>query len=96
MSVWAWIILLAWSAALATAAQYTLWRNDRNTTYYDWVYTAGGALLGGFTADVWYPGFGLPVVDGLNIVQALAGAVIGGAIVELVYRLFIGRRKVAA
>ena len=50
----------------------------------------------GFTAHVWYPGFGLPVVDGLNILQALAGGVVGGVFVELVYRLFIRPRQLAA
>ena len=94
MGIWAWIILLAWSAALATAVQYTLFRDSRGPHDYDWVYVAGGALLGGFTAHVWYPGFG-PVVDGLNLVQALAGGVVGGAVVELIYRLVIRRRGLA-
>ncbi|HEV2477621.1 MAG TPA: hypothetical protein VGX22_13850 [Candidatus Dormibacteraeota bacterium] len=96
MGIWAWIILLAWSAALATAAQYSFFRNERGPKDYDWVYIAGGALLFGFTAHVWYPGFGLPVVDGLNILQALAGGVVGGVFVELVYRLFIRPRQLAA
>ncbi len=96
MGIWAWIILLAWSAALATAAQYTLFRADRGPKDFDWVYIAGGALLFGFTAHVWYPGFGLPVVVGLNIVQAMAGGVVGGLVVELVYRLLIRPRQLAA
>lgn len=41
---------------------------------------------------MWYPGFG-PVVDGLNLVQALAGGVVGGTVVDLGYRLFIRRRQ---
>ena len=94
MGVWAWIILLGWSAALATAAQYTLFRNARGEHDYDWVYIAGGALIGGFTAHVWYPGFG-PVVDGLYLVQALAGGLVGGAVVEVVYRFFLRRRNLA-
>lgn len=92
MGLLAWFILLAVSAALATAAQYTIFRNDRKTTDYDWVYIAGGALLGGFTAHVWYPGFG-PVVDGLNLLPALAGAVVLGIMIELVYRIFIRPRQ---
>jgi hypothetical protein len=76
MGVWAWVILFAWSAALATAAQHTLFRRHRNPTDHDWVFIACGALLGGFTAHVWYPGFG-PVVDGLNLVQALVGGAVG-------------------
>jgi hypothetical protein len=94
MGIWAWAILLVWSAALATAAQYTLFRNDRRPNDYDWVFIAGGALLGGFTAHVWYGGFG-PVVDGLNLVQALVGGLAGGVVVELVYRFFIRSRQVA-
>lgn len=92
MGIWAWVILLTWSALLATAAQYTLFGEDRKPNDYDWVYIAGGALLFGFTAHVWYPGFG-PVVDGLNLIQALVGGVVGGTVVELVYRLFIRRRQ---
>jgi cytochrome c biogenesis protein CcdA len=94
MGIWAWVILLAWSALIATAAQYAFFRSDRKPTDYDWVYIAGGAVLGGFTAHVWYPGFG-PVVDGLNLMQALAGGVVGGFVAELVYRLFIRRRQFA-
>ena len=96
MGIWAWLILLAWSAALATAAQYTLFRNDRKANDYDWVYIAGGALLGGFTAHVWYPISGLPVVDGLNLVQGLVGGLFGAVIVEAVYRFFIRPRQAPA
>jgi hypothetical protein len=46
MGPFAWIILLGVSAALATAVQYTFFRHDRKPTDYDWVYIAGGALLG--------------------------------------------------
>ncbi len=92
MGIWAWVIVVAWSAALATATQYTLFRSDRKSDDYDWVYIAGGALLGGFTAHVWYPGFG-PVVDGLNLVPALVGGVIGGAVTEVVYRRYIRRTQ---
>jgi uncharacterized membrane protein YeaQ/YmgE (transglycosylase-associated protein family) len=93
MGLLARIILLAVSAVLATAAQYLFFRQDRKATDYDWVYTAGGALLGGFTATMWYP-FG-PVVDGLHLLPALAGAVILGAVVEVVYRSFIRPRQKA-
>jgi outer membrane lipoprotein SlyB len=66
--------------------------SGRKSDDYDWVYIAGGALLGGFTAHVWYPGFG-PVVDGLNLVPALVGGVIGGAVTEVVYRRYIRRTQ---
>ena len=91
MGLLAWIILLAVSAALATAAQYLFFRHDRKATDYDWVFIAGGALFGGFTASVWYP-VG-PVIDGLHLLSALAGAVVLGALVELIYRAFIRPRQ---
>ena len=94
MGLWAWLILLAVSALLATAAQYTFFKHDRKATDYDWVFIAGGALIGGFTAHVWYPGFG-PVVDGLHLLPALAGALVLGALVELIYRAFIRPRQTA-
>ena len=93
MNLLSWIILLALSAALATTAQYTLLRNARKKTDYDWVYIAGGALLGGFTATVWYP-VG-PLVAGLSILPALAGEVVLGAVAEFIYRAFIRPRQTA-
>ncbi len=93
MGVFAWIILLVVSAALATAVQFLFFRNARKATDYDWVFIAGGALLGGFTATVWYP-VG-PLVDGLYLLPALAGAVVLGAVVEVVYRAFIRPRQTA-
>ena len=94
MGIWAWLILLALSAVLATVGQYAFFRNDRGPKDFDWTYIAGGALLGGFTAHVWYPGFG-PVVDGLNLAPAVAGALVGGALVDLFYRLVVRRRSPA-
>ncbi|TMD57869.1 MAG: hypothetical protein E6I91_22045 [Chloroflexi bacterium] len=93
MTLWSWIILLVVSAVLATAAQYLFFRNARKKTDYDWVYIAGGALLGGFTATVWYP-LG-PLVAGLYILPALAGEAVLGAVVEVVYRTFIRPRQTA-
>ncbi len=93
MNILSWIILLAVSAALATMAQYLFFRNDRKKTDYDWVYIAGGALLGGFTATVWYP-IG-PVVAGLYLVPVLAGAFVLSAVVEFIYRAFIRPRQTA-
>ena len=92
MNLLSWIILLAVSAVLATATQFLFFRHPKKTDY-DWVYTAGGALLGGFTASVWYP-VG-PVVAGLYILPALAGAVVLGAVAEFIYRAFIRPRQTA-
>ena len=92
MGLLAWGILLFISAALATAAQYLFFRGDRKPTDYDWVYIAGGALLGGFTAHVWYPGLG-PVVDGLNLLPAVAGALALGTAAELIYRFYLRPRR---
>ncbi len=94
MGIWAWLLLFVIAAGLATAAQYTFLRDNRSPGDSDWVFIAGGALLGGFTGSVWYAGFG-PVIDGLSIVPALAGAIIVGAIAELVYRRFIRPRQAA-
>ena len=93
LNLLSWVILLALSAALATAVQYLFFRHDRKKTDYDWVYTAGGALLGGFTATVWYH-VG-PLVAGLYILPALAGAVVLGAVIEIIYRAFIRPRQAA-
>src|SRR6266566_7092734 len=93
LTLLSWVILLVLSAALATAAQYLFFRHDRKKTDYDWVFIAGGALLGGFTATVWYP-VG-PLVAGLYLLPALAGAVVLGAVVEFIYRAFIRPRQTA-
>ncbi len=91
MNLLSWVILLVVSAVLATAAQYLFFRHNRKANDYDWVYIAGGALLGGFTASLWYP-VG-PLVVGLYLLPALAGAVVLGAVAELVYRTFIRPRQ---
>jgi hypothetical protein len=91
MNLLSWVILLALSAALATAAQYLFFRHDRKPTDYDWVFIAGGALLGGFTANVWYP-VG-PVVAGLYILPVLVGEVVLGTLVEVIYLAFIRPRQ---
>ncbi len=93
LTLLSWVILLVLSATLATAAQYLFFRHDRKKTDYDWVFIAGGALLGGFTASVWYP-VG-PLVAGLYLLPALAGAVVLGAVVEFIYRAFIRPRQTA-
>ena len=94
MGVFAWLILFAWAAILATATQSVFFRHARGPRDFDWIYTAGGALIGGFTAHVWYPGFRV-VFDGLYLLQALAGGVLGGVLVELFYRFYIRRRQLA-
>ena len=94
MGVWAWLIILAWGAALATAAHYAYFVRHSTKNDSDWTFIAGGAVIGAFTAHVWYAGFlALPLVDGLNIVQALAGGVVGGILVEAIYRLYIRPRQ---
>lgn len=92
MGIWAWATLLVASAAIATAAQYILFPKARGPKEFDWVYLASGALVGSFTGHAWYPGVG-PVFDGLNVVPALAGLVVGAFIVELVYRRVLRPRQ---
>jgi cytochrome c biogenesis protein CcdA len=93
MGILAWFILLVISATLATGVQYLFFRDNRKDTDYDWVYIAGGALIGGFTGHLWYPGLS-PVVDGLKLLPAIGGAVFLGIVLELIYRLFIRSRLV--
>lgn len=92
MGIWGWALLLTASAALASAAQFLLFSKNHRSTDHDWVYIAGGAAIGGFTGHAWYPGVG-PTVDGLSVLPALAGFVIGAVVVELVYRLVLRPRQ---
>ena len=92
LTLLSWVILLAVSAVLATASEFLFFRHPKKTDY-DWIYTAGGALIGGFTASAWYP-VG-PVVAGLYILPVLAGAVVLGAVVEFLYRAFIRPHQTA-
>jgi hypothetical protein len=46
MGVWAWLIILAWSAALATAANYAYFARHTSKADYDWTFIAGGAVIG--------------------------------------------------
>jgi hypothetical protein len=96
MGIWAWLILLANSGVLATTGQCLFFHTIRPlSTDYDWVYMAGGALLGGFTANLWYGSawnMG-PVVEWLYLAPALLCALILGAVVEAIYRLFIWPRQ---
>ena len=93
MGILAWIALLAVSAAIATVVQFALFR-DRKPTDYDWVYLAGGSLIGGFTGHVWYS-VG-PTFDGLYVVPALVAALVGAALVEGLYRFWLRRRQPGA
>lgn len=92
MGMWAWIVLLAVPAAIATVAQMLLFSRDRKPTDNDWVFIAGGALVGGFTGHAWYPGVG-PTFDGLNVYPAVAGIVVGATLAELAYRLVLRPRR---
>jgi hypothetical protein len=91
MGLWAWVILCAVSGLLATAAQYSVFSHDRKMTDTDWSFIAGGALLGGFTASMWYH-VG-PLVDGLYLLPALAGEVVISAVAEIIYCTFIRPRQ---
>jgi cytochrome c biogenesis protein CcdA len=92
MGIWAWLILLGASGALATAAQHLFFSRDRRSTDYDWVYIAGGALIGGFTGHVWYPGVGSPL-DGFFVIPALGGLLVGAALAETIYRMVLRPRQ---
>lgn len=96
MGIWAWLILLAISAAIATLAEILFFRTIHpRPTDYDWVFLAGGALIGGFTANIWYGAawnIG-PVIDGLYLVPALVGSIFLAAVAELIYRMFVRPRQ---
>jgi hypothetical protein len=91
MGIWAWIVLLAVSAAVATVGRYLVSRLDPRPTDYDWVYLAGGGLIGGFTAQLWYP-IG-PTFDGLSLMPMLVGVIVGAAVLEVVYRVLLRPRR---
>ena len=91
MGIWAWIALLAGAAAIATVGQYLFFRNERGAADYDWVYMAGGALIGGFTGHAWYS-VG-PTFDGLFVVPAALCGILGAAIVEFIYRVALRPRQ---
>ena len=98
MGIWGWLLLLLGAPALATVAQFTIFRKDLGPEYHDWIFIAVAALVGGFIGSVLY-GSALdwgPVIDGLAIIPALIGAVTLSVIVEIVYRAFIYPRQFRA
>jgi cytochrome c biogenesis protein CcdA len=92
MGIWGWVVLLIGAAAIATMGQLLFFARDRRPNDHDWVYLAGGALLGGFTAHVWYPDLG-PALDGLMLGPALVGALVGAVVAEAVYRMLLRPRQ---
>jgi uncharacterized membrane protein YeaQ/YmgE (transglycosylase-associated protein family) len=96
MGLWGWFLLLAMSAVLATLAQYLFVRSNfrRRGIELDLIFSAVGALLGGYVAHTWWPGVG-PSIDGLRVVPALLGALLVAAVVEAVYRLAVHPRQPA-
>ena len=92
MGVWAWLILLLAAAGVATAAQYVMFAKDRRPNDSDWIYIAGGALIGGFTGHAWYSDIG-PTLDGLHILPALIGLTAGAVLVEVLYRAVLRPRQ---
>jgi hypothetical protein len=91
MGVLAWIVLLAVSAAFATGVQFVFLSKDRKPKDFDWVYLAAGAVIGGFTAHAWYTAG--PTFDGLKIMPMLVGVIVGGTLLEVVYRMFLRPRR---
>jgi hypothetical protein len=91
MGIWGWVVLLAASAALATVVQFVFLSRNRRPSDQDWVFIAGGGLVGGFTGHAWYVAG--PTVDGLNVVPALVGLAVGAALAETIYRLVLRRRQ---
>lgn len=78
--------------AIATVGQFLLFGKGRASRDHDWVYMASGALVGGFTGHAWYPGVGL-AFDGLVVAPALAGGLLGAALLEFTYRRVLRPRQ---
>jgi hypothetical protein len=91
MGVLRWIVLLAVSAAVATGVQVLFLSKDRKPGDFDWVYLAAGGVIGGFTGHAWYTAG--PSFDGLNVVPMLVGVMVGAALFEVVYRMFLRPRQ---
>ncbi len=87
MGIWAWVALLAASARWRRSGRSSSSPGTVSQTDYDWIYLAGGGLVGGFTGHAWYATD--LTFDGLHIVPALVGLVVGAALAELVYRLVL-------
>jgi membrane-associated HD superfamily phosphohydrolase len=94
MGIWAWLLLFTGAALLAVVAQVLLFHKQRGPVEYDWMFIAGGAVIGGLLANVLYVGIG-PVVDGLHVVPTVMGAIAVGSIVNMLYRVFIRPRQPA-
>jgi len=83
MGILAWLILLFGAAAIASLWQMLLKRPAN-----EWIILAGAALIGAFTAHLWYgvPYEVGPTLDGLYVLPALAGGLLLAAAVDILYR----------
>jgi len=93
MGVWGVIILLAGALLVGIAVQAIL----RAENDYAWLFSAIGAFVGGFVASEWLGALSTWGWEGngLFVFPALIGAVVVGAIVELVTRAAAGTHSPA-
>jgi uncharacterized membrane protein YeaQ/YmgE (transglycosylase-associated protein family) len=84
MGIWAVFLLVAVAAVIGIAAQVI----GQAGSEYEWIVVAIGAGLGGFVASEWLGAASTwgPELDGMFILPALIGAIVVGAIVDLVFR----------
>lgn len=82
MGVLGFILLLAGAVVVGFVGQAI----GRRHAAYEWAIAGIGALAGAFVASEYVAPAGWRDFDGLAIVPALVGALVVGAVVELVYR----------
>lgn len=94
MGLWGWFLLVAMSVGLAALAQNLLVRSDhqRRHAHFDLIFSAVGALIGGYVAHAWWPGVG-PSINGLHVLPAFLGALLLAVVAEAFYRLVLHPRQ---
>lgn len=94
MGVWAVILLLAGAVVLGTLIQGLALAFGQRAIAYEWLMAAIGAAIGGFIASEWLGAASTwgPAVDGMFVLPALMGAIILGAVVDVVFRAVVPRQ----
>jgi uncharacterized membrane protein YeaQ/YmgE (transglycosylase-associated protein family) len=88
LGIGGWVVLAAGAAIFGGAAQLI----GRAGTGYEWLATAVAALIGALVASEFIVGWQAfePVWDGLALVPALVGGLVGGTVVEVATRYLTG------
>lgn len=85
MGIWAVLLLVIVAAVIGVTAQVI----GQAGSQYEWIVVAIGAAVGGFIASEWLGAVSTwgPELDGMFILPALIGAIVVGALVDLVFRM---------